>query len=360
MHEVRRIYSALNKRLSMSNSMKYGRNLTFISLKLFFIIAIFNLGNSALAADEEVCWKHSDGRYVGTIPNVCPTGWSPSLVGTCNNDCPAGYRDDGLFCRRAEYGRGVGYGARWPAEWTLTGAKERCAKDNGALGCEQCGAIIYPKCKAGYKAVGCNICADDLSCPPGFESSLGSCRKATKLATCPSGKVYDAGLCYAPCGSNQTGIGPVCWTNCPKGMVDCGALCGKSVMACLTSVGDMIYSIADVGLKVAKAIATLGASLGSDAAAQAARAAMVESLKATAKEVAKNIVKKLGTTAIGPIKAAVAAELLKMGVPEILRNKLAEMAADPENFDYLAFMASVDVSGLTNIVVAFKKPICSK
>ena len=60
------------------------------------------------------------------------------------------------------------------------------------------------------------------------------------------------------------------------------------------------------------------------------------------------------------IKAAVAAELLKMGVPEILRNKLADMAANPDTFDYLGFMASVDVTGLTNIVVAFKQPICTE
>lgn len=345
----------------MYKSLNCMRSICNISLKLFVIVSVLALANTAQAAEDmEACWKHTDGRYVGTIPNACEPGWTASLVGTCNNNCPAGYRDDGLFCRRVEYGRGVGFGARWPAEWTLSGARERCAKEHGADGCEQCGAVIYPKCKAGYKPVGCNICADDLSCPPGFTSSAGSCRKSTKLATCPPGKVYDAGLCYIPCGPNQVGVGPVCWTKCPSGMVDCGAMCGKTVMACLTSIGNMIYSVADVAIKVAKAVATLGASVGSDAAAQAARAALVESLKKTAKEVAKNVVKKLGQTAVGPVKAAVAAELLKIGVPEILRNKLAEMAASPETFDYLEFMASVDVTGLTNIVKAFKQPICPK
>ena len=97
-----------------------------ISLNLFFISFLFALFSAeAQAADPssepemDVCWKHTDGRYVGTIPNSCPEGFSATLVGTCHNNCPPGYRDDGLFCRRAEYGRGVGYGARWPAEWTF-------------------------------------------------------------------------------------------------------------------------------------------------------------------------------------------------------------------------------------------------
>lgn len=343
----------------MYKSLNYMRNLCNISLKLFFIVSILALANTAQAAEDlEVCWKHTDGRYVGTIPNTCEAGWTASLVGTCNNNCPEGYRNDGLFCRKAEYGRGQ-YSHTWSV--IVSGNKAKCdAQNKDVGGCEQWGGFYYQKCKPGYKAVGCCICAGDETCPPGFTYSVGSCRKSTKLATCPAGKVYDAGLCYIPCGPNQTGVGPVCWTKCPAGMVDCGAMCGKSVMSCLTSIGNMVYSVADVAIKVAKAIGTFGASVGSDAAAQAARAALVESLKATAKEVAKNVVKKLGQVGVGPIKAAVAAELLKIGVPDILRNQLAEMAASPDTFDYLGFMASVDVTGLTKIVQAFKQPICPK
>lgn len=53
------------------------------------------------------------------------------------------------------YSRGLrGFGARWPFEWDLTAARSRCEKANPDLGCEQIGAIIYPKCKKGYESYG--------------------------------------------------------------------------------------------------------------------------------------------------------------------------------------------------------------
>src|SRR5207247_1835 len=72
--------------------------------------------------------------------------------------CPEGMRDDGLFCRAAEYGRGGGY--PWKIgdkPFDLGGARHRCEHDHHE-GCEQNGAIIYPKCKPGYHAIGCCIC----------------------------------------------------------------------------------------------------------------------------------------------------------------------------------------------------------
>jgi hypothetical protein len=45
--------------------------------------------------------------------------------------------------------------------------------------------------------------------------------------TCPSGTVQDPSglLCYPPCPSGYTMVGPVCWQQCPSGYVDTGALC---------------------------------------------------------------------------------------------------------------------------------------
>ena len=48
---------------------------------------------------------------------------------------------------------GLGYPAHWPKEWTLEGARKRCAEAS-PQGCEQIGAIIYPKCKDGYESYG--------------------------------------------------------------------------------------------------------------------------------------------------------------------------------------------------------------
>eukprot|EP01059_Diplonema_ambulator_P005073 TRINITY_DN147_c0_g1_i6.p1 TRINITY_DN147_c0_g1~~TRINITY_DN147_c0_g1_i6.p1 ORF type:complete len:246 (+),score=81.48 TRINITY_DN147_c0_g1_i6:47-784(+) len=45
------------------------------------------------------------------------------------------------------------------------------------------------------------------------------------IDACAPGLVLDAGLCYKPCQANYTGVGPVCWENCPPGWDDTGATC---------------------------------------------------------------------------------------------------------------------------------------
>ncbi len=71
----------------------------------------------------EFCWLYSYGRGVGTVPSKCgpqhvrigilcypkcPNGMS-RFGFDCHSNCPGDFRDDGLFCRLAEYGRGAGY-----------------------------------------------------------------------------------------------------------------------------------------------------------------------------------------------------------------------------------------------------------
>lgn len=45
--------------------------------------------------------------------------------------------------------------------------------------------------------------------------------------SCPKGQVNDAGLCYPPCDPGFTGVGPLCWPQCPKNWVDIGVSCTK-------------------------------------------------------------------------------------------------------------------------------------
>lgn len=77
------------------------------------------------------------------------------------------------FAYEPTYSRaGLGYPARWPAEWTLEAARKRCAEANPELGCEQIGLIIYPKCKPGYESYGiggldCRIKGWNPPNPPG-------------------------------------------------------------------------------------------------------------------------------------------------------------------------------------------------
>jgi len=42
----------------------------------------------------------------------------------------------------------------------------------------------------------------------------------------------NAGLCYPLCQTGYTGVGPVCWVNCPSGWTDEGLFCGKSADWC--------------------------------------------------------------------------------------------------------------------------------
>ena len=79
--------------------------------------------------------------------------------------------------------------------------------------------IVYPKCKAGFHAVGCCVCSPD--CPSGLIDSGATCTKNTiprgvgTLPTCSANLEYDMGLCYQRAKAGYTGVGPVAWDNCP-------------------------------------------------------------------------------------------------------------------------------------------------
>jgi hypothetical protein len=206
------------------------------------------------------CGKDSYGRGVGgpltCAPDEeydsglcytkCPDGFRGAGPG-CWGLCPEGYRDDGAFCAKpSPYGRGAGY--PWKVgdrPFSLDDARRRCEQEN-AQGCEEDGAIIYPKCRSGFHAVGCCTCSPD--CPPGMRDIGVSCHKPTHdrgvgrpIHACPAGKEEDAGLCYDPCREGYRGAGPVCWQTCPDGFRDIGVSCekpgvsrgvGKPVHAC--------------------------------------------------------------------------------------------------------------------------------
>ena len=47
------------------------------------------------------------------------------------------------------------------------------------------------------------------------------------ISVCAKGLQKDAALCYPYCKDDFTGVGPVCWQNCPAGFRDDGAYCAK-------------------------------------------------------------------------------------------------------------------------------------
>jgi hypothetical protein len=108
------------------------------------------------------CYKQSYGRGVGQVLSTCPdskekiggfcyspcrSGYSRQGTFDCQQECKPGWRDDGLFCRKAEYGRGAGYPWRFGDPLNDSGMFRRCEADHGRGQCEKYGLIVYPKCK---------------------------------------------------------------------------------------------------------------------------------------------------------------------------------------------------------------------
>lgn len=257
------------------------------------------------------CWKQSYGRGVGE-PYICRDGFDRNgllcypkckagFVGNgpvCWGSCPAGLTDIGAFCQKPQaYGRGAGY--PWKIgdkPFSLAGATSRCEAQNGKGGCEQDGAIIYPKCKAGFHKVGCCVCSPD--CPAGWADTGTGCTKPSygrgageplEMGVCAPGLEKDktGALCYPPCKNDYGGVGPVCWQNCPSQQSwDCGAGCATSQKECATSVFSMVSAPIIAALNIislgqasaATNAAKAGASVATGGAAAASQAAKLSKL----------------------------------------------------------------------------------
>ncbi|PNW88830.1 hypothetical protein CHLRE_01g047200v5 [Chlamydomonas reinhardtii] len=173
------------------------------------------------------------GRGVGRPISTCPPGtvqdphgllcYPPcrsgfTMVGpVCwQSSCPAGFGTTPVDCTKpAAYGRGGGYPWKFGDGLNLDAAMRRCLSDNPSTGCEQSGAIIYPKCRSGFKPFGCCICSPQ--CPGGMTDSGVSCLKqsygngAGFPLGCAPGEEQSGGLCYPSCKAGFVGVGPVCW-----------------------------------------------------------------------------------------------------------------------------------------------------
>lgn len=334
----------------------------------------FSNGLTLATADADICWKDSYGRGVGVVPKRCAAG--QDRIGLlcyqkcgpgkkrfgfdCHSVCPRGWSNQGLFCRRSEYGRGAGY--PWKigdTPFSLNGARARCRRDN-PRGCEKYGEIIYPKCKPGYSNFGCCICRPKVpNCRawglnPGIDLS---CAKKVVIGRpqtgiCGSGEEKDAGLCYPRCNAGYTGIGPVCWAQrCPaKYPVNCGASCAVSRNKCIESVANQVSGPLDVVTSIAGLVLTGGAA---NAAKTAAKTAIKTGVKAGAKAAAK-------ASTRAAIKAQLRARARAMGkeLSESVLDNAAETmyeASQTGAFDF----ADLDPTGIASVVNAYNKPLCA-
>jgi len=167
---------------------------------------------------NNVIAKPSYGRGAGTVPNNCGPG-RENIAGLCYSLCPAGYRGVGSVCWQI-----------CPVGYADDGAT--CRRDAVVFGSDNSACPWYDKCGLTF-ARGCS------RCPAGYANDGCTCRRDAHIFAkstiyrgagtvpnlCPSGKQYDAGLCYWPCSWGYSGVGPVCWGSCPAGYADQGATC---------------------------------------------------------------------------------------------------------------------------------------
>lgn len=77
---------------------------------------------------------------------------------------------------------------------------------------------------------------------------------------CKAGEQQDAGLCYTPCKTGYTGVGPVCWGGCPAGWTNCGAACGVNSSECAGKIIDMVEATAEMVADIAGLVTGVGAA----------------------------------------------------------------------------------------------------
>src|SRR5690606_23374997 len=176
-----------------------------------------------------------------------------------------------------------------------------CAAEAQGRGCEQFGALLYPRPRPGYECgAGGLICS--VRCPAGWHDTGLTCVKPTQarpvagIPQCGSALQYQAGLCYRQCSPGYDGVGVVCWGRCDKDHpVDCGALCGRTEADCAQAIIEQIVSVLEVIANVASTVLTAGtstcATAGANAAKQAAQASGKAAIGSAAKQMAKNVTK---------------------------------------------------------------------
>lgn len=355
-------------------------HMLIIRLTTVFVL-LFNVFLASAHAETEFCWRDSYGRGVGSVPLTCGPG--QELIGLlcyskcglnmkrfgfdCHSVCPAGWRDDGLFCRKAEYGRGAGYPWHFGDDFSNDGMISRCEREKGRGNCEMWGAVAYPKCKPGYSPFGCCICRPpvpdcgaqnlrdgiDLSCAKKIE--IGGPRSGN----CAPGEVYDAGLCYPQCGNGYSGVGPVCWGKAPPGWVECGMGAAKDSKTCAEITFGQVESVLEAAGSVAAAVGTAGASAGATAGAKsAASAGKLAELRKKYNRL-KELYKK-ERKAIENIRKAKDAsdtssntdDLLTADAEDVSEEDIARVSAE--------IAALVDPTGVAGVAASYTYAVCSK
>jgi len=184
------------------------------------------------------CYKNSTGRGVGVPISTCAPGLQED-AGLCYEPCEVNYTGVGPVCWQ-----------NCPPGYTDTGA---FCQPNTAWG-DNSNCPWYDKCGL-IEAKGCVTCPEGMSANGCICTTTGASLFAKNTygrgvgvpLVCQPDQVYDAGLCYPPCESNQNGVGPVCWSVC-DGLTaySCGAICTANQTICvgtLESLAETLYQL---------------------------------------------------------------------------------------------------------------------
>ncbi|ETV63665.1 hypothetical protein H257_19403 [Aphanomyces astaci] len=105
---------------------------------------------------SKFCWKATHTRGVGRVPGSCAAGQERlgllcyekcplgmTRVGLdCYSICPPDLEDQGLYCRKAEYGRGVGYPWTFYDHLNAIDMFQRCEEDYGRTTAKNGGGCV--------------------------------------------------------------------------------------------------------------------------------------------------------------------------------------------------------------------------
>jgi hypothetical protein len=181
-----------------------------------------------LSSSKDECYQNQD-KIGNSCVAKCPSGTS-KFGFDCHQDCPNGWRNDGLFCRLPEYGRGSGFPWKFGDPVNDSKMFERCEKANGKGNCEKSGQNVYPKCKKGFSAIGCCICRPNApNCKAlGFTGGIGlSCSKNIII-----NKLTPLFIPQNQCKTGYTQNGHICLSNVSPPMTYCGIGSAISKIEC--------------------------------------------------------------------------------------------------------------------------------
>ncbi len=343
------------------------------------------INDSVASANTPFCYLNSWGRGAGEAVSYCPPGKSKE-GGLCYDACRPGYSSDGAtICYQNCPGSGG-----WTA--TLTSCTKPSYYDRGigiAPEIDNCGrgnwkcdhyscksnrqlenGMCYEIPREGFK---CTVTVCTPRCPDGMTDFGVGCTKHSYNRgvggpmTCQPDQEMDASLCYKKCGADATGVGPVCWQNCPSGTKACGAGCAASAATCASTVTDMIMGPATMAMNVltfgvsSTTISPLLGTLKKAATTGADTFAMIDKTLAL-NSLTTNIVSNFDKMVPSYVVTTLNANFGPRGKAWIAREYglgLVALAYDVTG-TALSLFDMVDITGVTGTITAFKQPTCTR